>query len=77
VEVFNAQRDVTRSGLPMVMEESSWTHVSLYHTLGRVQSWVFGFADFREVLVSAIILVAVTVIALAVLLRRISAPMRV
>lgn len=76
-EVFNAQRDAMRSGLPMVMEESSWTHVSLYHTLGRVQSWVFGFADFREVLVSAVILIAVTVIALAVLLRRISAPMRV
>lgn len=76
-EVFNAQRDTMRSGLPMVMEESSWTHVSLYHTLGRVQSWVFGFRDFREVLVSAVILIAVTVIALAVLLRRISAPMRV
>lgn len=76
-EVFNAQRDTMRSGLPMVMEESSWTHVSLYHTLGRVQSWVFGFADFREVLISAVILIGVTVIALAVLLRRISAPMRV
>lgn len=76
-EVFNAQRDAMRSGLPMFLEESSWTHVSLYHTLGRVQSWVFGFADFREVLVSAVILIAVTVIALAVLLRRISAPMRV
>lgn len=76
-ETLKALRDSSRSGTPMVLEESSWTHVSLYHTLGRVQSWVFGFADFRDVLVSAVILVAVTVIALAILLRRISAPMRV
>lgn len=76
-EAFNAQGNAGRMGREMVLEQSSWTHVSLYHTLGRVQSWVFGFADFREVLVSAVILVAVTVIAMAILLRRISAPMRV
>ncbi len=76
-EAFNAQGNAGRMGREMVLEQSSWTHVSLYHTLGRVQSWVFGFASFREVLVSAVILVAVTVIAMAILLRRISAPMRV
>ncbi len=76
-EAFNAQQPMIRSGQPIVLAQSSWTHVSLYHTLGRVQSWVFGFADFREVLVSTVILVAVTVIALSILLRRISAPMRV
>jgi ABC-2 type transport system permease protein len=76
-ETLNALRESNRSGTPMVLEQSSWTHVSLYHTLGRVQSWVFGFAGFRDVLVSTVILVAVTVIALAILLRRISAPMRV
>ena len=64
-------------GREMVLEQSPWTHVSLYHTLGRVQSWVFGFVGFREVWISAMILIAVTVIALAFLLRRISAPMRV
>ncbi len=76
-EAFNAQMSGGRMGREMVLEQSSWAHVSLYHTLGRVQSWVFGFASFREVWISAVILVAVTVIALAVLLRRISAPMRV
>jgi len=59
------------------MEESSWTHLSLYHTLGRVQSWVFGFAEFQDVLVPVVILTAITLISLLVLLRRISAPMQV
>lgn len=76
-EAFNAQQEAYRTGISPILEQSSWTHVSLYHTLGRVQSWIFGFADFREVLVSAVILIVATVIALAILLRRISAPMRV
>ncbi len=74
---MRAQQEAIQAGRQMVVEQSAWTHVSLYHTLGRVQSWVFGFAEFRDVLVSSVILVAVTVIALMVLLRRISAPMRV
>lgn len=78
-EAMNSQQEAIRSGRPiqMVLEQSSWTHVSLYHTLGRVQSWLFGFASFRDVLVSTVILIAVTIVALAILLRRISAPMRV
>lgn len=76
-EAFNAQQAAYVNGRQLVLEQSSWTHVSLYHTLGRVQSWVFGFADFRDVLVSTVILIAVTLMALAILLRRISAPMRV
>ena len=76
-EQMNAQQEVFRPGGQIVLQQSSWTHVSLYHTLGRVQSWVFGFAEFREVWVSSVILIAVTLIALVVLLRRISAPMRV
>lgn len=76
-DAFNAQRVNGRYAGQLVIEQSSWTHVSLYHTLGRVQSWLFGFTEFREVMVSAVILIAVTVIALAILLRRISAPMRV
>lgn len=77
VETQNAQQEMYRTGKQIILEQSEWTHVSLYHTLGRVQSWVFGFENFRDVWVSAVILVAVTVIALAVLMRRISAPMRV
>lgn len=78
-DAFNAQQAASfdRNGKLVILAETAWTHVSLYHTLGRVQSWVFGFANFRDVLVSTMILVAVTVIALAILLRRISAPMRV
>ena len=76
-DALSAQMSGGRMGREMVLEQSPWTHVSLYHTLGRVQSWVFGFVGFREVWISAMILIAVTVIALAFLLRRISAPMRV
>jgi hypothetical protein len=57
-------------------QESVWSHVSLYHTLGRVQSWVFGFAEFAEVRTSAIILCVVTIVSLVILLRRVVAPMR-
>lgn len=60
-----------------MLQESAWTHLSLYHTLGRVQSWVFGFAKLEDVLVSIVILAGITVISLMVLFRRISAPMRV
>ncbi len=74
-EALNAQRAYRQTGV-VVMEESAWTHVSLYHTLGRVQGWVFGFADFSDVLISMLILVAITSISLVILFHRISAPMR-
>lgn len=73
-EAFNAS--MQEAG-PMVLDNSPWTHLSLYHTLGRVQRWVFGFANFSDVTVSLLILIAVTVVSLAILVRRISAPMRV
>ena len=60
-----------------LMEESAWTHLSLYHTLGRVQSWVFGFSKLEDVVASIAILGAITFISLAIMFRRISAPMRV
>lgn len=70
----------TRRGMRQArfaMEESSWTNLSLYHTLGRVQSWVFGFTPLEDVLVPLGILMSVTLLSLLVLLRKISAPMRV
>jgi ABC-2 type transport system permease protein len=70
----------TRRGMRearFAFEESAWTNLSLYHTLGRVQSWVFGFSSFDEVLVPVVILVVVTLVSLLILLRRISAPMQV
>jgi ABC-type transport system involved in multi-copper enzyme maturation permease subunit len=54
-----------------------WTDFSLYHTLGRVQSWVFGFADFGDVRTSALILTVITIVAVILLFRRVAAPMRV
>ena len=57
-------------------DESPWIYCSLYHTLGRVQSWVFGFADFQQIQWSALLLVALTCISLFVLFRRVDAPMR-
>ncbi len=59
------------------IKESHWTHLSLYHTLGRVQRWMFGFAEFKDVMVSTIILVVLTVTSLGITYYRISAPMRV
>jgi len=59
------------------MKESVWTHLSLYHTLGRVQSWVFGFSKFSEIMASMAILIGLTAVSLAILFYRISAPMRV
>ena len=57
-------------------EESYWSLLSLYHTLGRVQSWIFGFYNFEDVLGSAVVLVLLTSVSLAILLRRVVSPMR-
>ncbi len=58
--------------------ESRWTLISLYHSLGRVQAWVFGLErDFAHVQAPIALLSILTCVSLAVLLRRISAPLRV
>ena len=57
-----------------------WTVISLYHTLGKVQGWVFGLQSgtfVKQVLPAALELVGLTAVALAVLVRRISSPMRI
>lgn len=57
---------------------NSWILLSPYVTLGEVQKWIFGFKDsFADVLREASAILAVTVVSVAVLMRRISAPMRV
>jgi hypothetical protein len=61
----------------LALLDSPWTNLSLYHTLGKVQSWVFGFSTFEDVLAPVVILSGMTLVSLLVLLRRISAPMRV
>jgi hypothetical protein len=51
---------------------------SLYHTVGRVQHWIFGLeGGFTKVSAAAIELTAITVISLAVVFRRVSSPMRI
>ncbi len=58
--------------------ESRWTLISLYHSLGRVQAWVFGLEpDFVSVQGPITLLTILTLVSLAVLLRRISAPLRI
>ena len=66
-----------RNSESVQLPESVWTHLSLYHTLGRVQSWVFGFSQLSDVFPSIAILVGITLVSLNVLLYRISAPMRI
>jgi hypothetical protein len=56
---------------------SLWTLVSLFHTLGNVQSWVFGVTRLTDIAPSLAVLGGVTVFSLALLFRRISAPMRI
>ncbi len=76
-EAFHMRQEMFHRGRMVELHESAWAHLSLYHTLGRVQSWIFGFANFADALASIAILTAVTVVSLVVLFRRISAPMRV
>ena len=56
---------------------TGWSYVSLYHTLGHVESWVFGFADFSDIAWFAAILLLITIVSNAVLLQRVTAPMRI
>ena len=57
---------------------SRWTLLSPFHTLGEVQSFVFGLrGSFADVLPEAMVLLTVTVFSLAIMLRRVTAPIRV
>jgi ABC-2 type transport system permease protein len=78
VEMDRSMRDTTAIDETWSPESiyEKWSPVSLYHSLGQVQSWVFGFAEFDQVKYPAITLMAITVISTMILFRRISAPMR-
>jgi ABC-type transport system involved in multi-copper enzyme maturation permease subunit len=58
-----------------------WAMLSLYHTLGRVQEWIFWMAttgaNLAEVLPSALLLAAISVVSVGVLFWRVSSPMRI
>ena len=66
------------TGAPIGQLESQWSLLSLYHTLGRVQSWIFGVeTDFSSVMPSILMLIIVTGGATTLLIQRISSPLRV
>lgn len=55
-----------------------WVLLSLYHSLGQVQTWIFGLEkSLSEVLPSAGMLAAIAVVSLIVLFHRVSSPMRI
>lgn len=57
--------------------DSYWTLISLYHSLGHVQTWVFGLEPLGvRVLVPIGSLIVVTLISSLVILHRVSAPSR-
>ena len=63
---------------PGKMAVTQWTLVSPYHTLGRIQSWVFGVeADIRPVLPSIALVSLITALAIWRLMRQVTAPIRV
>jgi hypothetical protein len=58
--------------------QQSWTLLSFHAMLGEAQAWVFGLAtSLEDVLPSLVVLSGLTLLSLLVLLRRVSAPMRV
>jgi hypothetical protein len=82
MSLFHTPNYVSEGGLPMADDSLAvvdrWILLSPYMTIGEVQKWIFGIkASFRDVLPEAAAITAVTVVAVAVLMRRVSAPMRV
>jgi ABC-2 type transport system permease protein len=77
--LFSVMRTVIvlQTSLTQVAFESNWSLLSLYHTLGEVQVWVFGLQpDFSKVVPSLVLLVAITVLSWSILMRRVTAPLR-
>lgn len=56
--------------------DGPWSHASVYHTITRVQEWIFGFRTFDDTSVSLALLVGLTVVSLVIVFRRVDAPMR-
>jgi hypothetical protein len=59
-------------------QSNRWSIVSLYHMLGEMQGWVFGLGgSFSDVIGPLIVLTTITVIGVAVVLRRVRGQVRV
>jgi len=75
IDVFHAlEPSEVKGAMPVVTND--WSYLSLYHTLGMVESWVFGFSDFESVRLSVTILIAITLFSLGILMQRVAAPMK-
>lgn len=60
------------------VSDSSWSLVSLYDSLVRLQSWVLGFNDQMNFpMAQAVMVSGLTLVSLVVLVRRVSAPIRI
>ncbi len=72
-------RDFVDQGLEGIgVVSGRWTSVSIYHTLGRVQNWVFGLdRQPEQTAIAALTLAIITVLSLGVLFRRVTSPLRV
>jgi hypothetical protein len=75
---FSILRSVETIGSSSTGDRPSgwWSLLSLYHTLGGVQTWIFGFAEFRDIWTSAIVLISITIASTVLLFWRVSAPLR-
>jgi ABC-type transport system involved in multi-copper enzyme maturation permease subunit len=71
------EKSALRGRNPLLIS-NKWSLLSPYHTLGEMQTWVFGIEkDFTNVAAEACLLSVVTLISMAILLRKVAAPMRV
>lgn len=60
------------------VDEARWSLLSFYHTLGRVQSWVFGLETGEGSVGPALtLLLFLTAGSTAILMRRVAAPLRI
>lgn len=63
---------------PLGQGQDELTVVSLYHSLGSVQQWIFGLQNnMTEFYAAAVVTIGVTIFSLTFLFRRVSAPMRI
>jgi ABC-type transport system involved in multi-copper enzyme maturation permease subunit len=75
IDMFHAlEPSEVKGTVPVVTND--WSYLSLYHTLGKVEGWVFGFSDFESVRLSLTILVVITLFSLGILMQRVAAPMK-
>jgi hypothetical protein len=75
---YTLVENIRREGGDVIGYDSHFSMLSIYHTIGKVQRWIFGLEpDVSNVLPSIMLLGLLTLFALYTLWRRVSAPIRV